>query len=230
MWSAPPYKLWKIWRGEGREALLELVRCVDSQKFDEGVGELDFTQAKIKAGEQNRAFIDKALAATPRGGYRILINPFSHACQYTLSLRGWLTLMARICQNLDYVPYVMTYPKAHEAFMEALGELEKREPSIKKLQVVANNDDLLNIAALVERMDCVIATSTGVIHIASNLQIPSIGLYPRADMVRWATYNREYVEISTPQKDITPQNEAKIIEETILRLERMCPPKADDLG
>lgn len=205
---------------------LLLVRCVDSKKYDEKKLSLDFTQAKIRTAKEHREFaracmrdVDMSRAAScGEKGYKILINPFSNACQYTLSQKGWFKLIEQICQNSLFAPIVITYPKVYEKFIQDKAEYEGNTQALSRLVIIKNDEKILNLVALIEQMDCVISTSTGPIHIASNLRIPSIGLYPKFDMVRWGTYSKDYVLIPRPKVSLSPKQEQSIILSTLAKL------------
>ncbi|WP_367301900.1 glycosyltransferase family 9 protein [Campylobacter sp. P255] len=60
--------------------------------------------------------------------------------------------------------------------------------------------------------------STGPIHIASNMKIPSIGLYPKKDSIFWPTYNKDYVFIDKKYNELSHNEINKIITSVIDKL------------
>ena len=147
----PPLYLLYAYRSlpEWQRHLL-LVRYVDSKKYDKKKLSLDFTQAKIRTAKEHREFaracmrdVDMSRAAScGEKGYKILINPFSNACQYTLSQKGWLKLIEQICQNPLFIPIVITYPKVYEKFIQDKAEYEGNTQALSRLVIIKNDEKI----------------------------------------------------------------------------------------
>ncbi|WP_391530072.1 glycosyltransferase family 9 protein [Campylobacter lari] len=79
---------------------------------------------------------------------------------------------------------------------------------------------MLNLVELISQSKCIISPSTGPIHIASNIKIPSIGLYPKKDSIFWPTYNKDYVFIDKKCNELLCHEIDKIIADVIDRLKK----------
>lgn len=55
----------------------------------------------------------------------------------------------------------------------------------ENIAIFVNNSDLLNLVAMTERLNLLISVDTGNVHIADNLQIPTLGLYTQEMFTRW---------------------------------------------
>lgn len=149
----------------------------------------------------------------------ILINPFNVNNPHTLPLASWLELIARISQNSAYKVVVATYPAVAESFTRALDSLpDARE----RIAVFHNDANLLNLVALLEKMDCLISPSTGTIHIANVLKIPAIGLYADYDRGRWGHDNIRYVCVPDRAQNLTQTQCQEIIANTISLVDSIC--------
>jgi len=154
------------------------------------------------------------LASTDaRAAKLVVINPFCNAARDSgnLSDKAYLRLIAKISKINHLMPLVISYPRASLAFVEKLKQ-------IKKLKIIHNNENIFNAAALLRHCSCVISPSTGLIHLANNLGVPTIGLFRKYDTKRWATYSKNYVIIKPP---LSNDDEDKIIESILKMLEKV---------
>lgn len=55
----------------------------------------------------------------------------------------------------------------------------------ENIAIFVNNSDLLNLVAMTKRLNLLISVDTGNVHIADNLQIPTLGLYTQEMFRRW---------------------------------------------
>lgn len=217
--TIPLYMLPKYRRMNFSDFMLELVRAIDKKKFDSAFKKARFP--KIKPKEENREFIAKVLDSTLSTleskiqdfKYMIMINPFSNAATHTLDEKHWRELIARVANFKDCLILLVLPPNIKWGGVEHKNSI-----------VIQNNADLLNLVAILEHVSLLISPSTGVIHLASNMQIPSIGIYSKKDTIRWATLNKVYVILDKPKDRISnvEQNLAldkicEILDEMIVR-------------
>ncbi len=66
--------------------------------------------------------------------------------------------------------------------------------------IFENNSDLLNLVAMIARFYALISVDTGSVHIADNLQIPTLGIYTRKMAKRWrgGTYGGVFAQFIMP--------------------------------
>ncbi|WP_412175483.1 glycosyltransferase family 9 protein [Campylobacter sp. CNRCH_2013_0898h] len=109
---------------------------------------------------------------------------------------------------------VPTYDKVHENFIVQIQKFDKE--LLNKIFIFKNDDNLLNLVEIISKTECLINPSTGTIHIASNLKIPTIGLYTKKDSILWYTYDKNYVFID----NLNEKNFNEIINQTVIKIEQ----------
>ena len=118
------------------------------------------------------------------------------------------------------IPIVATYPEIHDNFISTLKQWQNNaQNEISKLLIFKNDDDILNLAALIEKMHYVISPSTGTIHLASNLCVPTIGLFSQYDTIKWGTKSNQYVILPKPKNDMSENDINIAIMQTMQILE-----------
>ncbi|MGH2266987.1 glycosyltransferase family 9 protein [Campylobacter taeniopygiae] len=193
------------------------IRKINPKLFDEKIKNLCF-DTRIKIPTKNQIFIQNFL-----NSYKlkekdfIVINPFAITTSYNLSIQDYITLICKA--SLMKKVIIPTYEVVHQEFMEQINSLDTLLN--KQIFIFKNNEDILNLVALLNYSKCLISPSTGTIHLATNLEIPSIGLYPYKDDVQWPTFNKNYVFIPKPQKELSKQEINEIIEECLDRLKQL---------
>lgn len=70
----------------------------------------------------------------------------------------------------------MDYPKSGVQFPKMEQE---------NLKIFKNNQDLLNLVEFISRLDCLLSSNTGNVHIADNLKIPTLELIRESAQNRW---------------------------------------------
>ena len=210
-----------------RTHCLKMVRAINPKHYDKQIKMLDCNNAKVQSTQTNKQNIDKFLESNnAQNRTLILVNPFNIASAYTLTLDGFFELMLHICklQNLitqgggqqykinTIKPIVITYPKVHNEF---ISKLNKRDDIKNSVLVFQNNDDLLNLAEMISRCEAVISPSTGIIHLASNLGVKTIGLYEKSECAKWSTKDNNYILLKSPKSSLSTQAQSLAIQQTI---------------
>lgn len=201
--------------------MLAHARKIKPKLFDEGIKNLHF-DIKLKTKAEHKARIDEFLKPIKHNDNILIINPFAiHAqgCGFNLEMKDYLDLLALIVEkspNLAII--IITYEAVHKDFMQDLKAFFHKVP--EQIHIFKNDDDLLNACELLTRAKVVLSVSTGLIHLASNLQIPSIGIFSHRDTINWKTFNEDYVILPKKVVQLSPQ-EMKELKMTILeRLEK----------
>lgn len=204
------------------EVMCALSREINPKIYDSKISSLDFNKIRIPTSDKNKTTIlnflnkiikDSNLSITPP--HFVLINPFCVSGAYNISLESWIRLAIEISKIPNVFIIIPTYRAVHEKFMQRLNEVDF---DISNFAIFQNDDDLLNLVELVSKMSCVISPSTGTIHIASNLSIPSIGLFSILDSTRWATRDKRYVYLYKRTGKMNVKDEARVIKESIAML------------
>ena len=202
------------------DVMCELARYINPKLYDKHIAEIKIPAKHISTAPKHKKAISEFLTTNCPNREFVIINPFSVSAFSSLSLEGFLELIERFEKRFSkYVPLVITYPAVHTQFMQNLKDSKR---SFSSLVVFENNDDLLYLVEMVDCAKCVISPSTGVIHIASCLHIPTIGLFSKRDIVHWGTLDKCYVEIPKPLSTINKQEEEIIIEETLRVFGECC--------
>ena len=161
---------------------LDLVRMINPKLYDERYANLELKSlpVRIKTQPQNKAFVDEFIQKEGLKGKRLVgVSIFGlSSAAYNLAPKDWIELIRALASE---------FKELHFVFMNFKGsgyEFENfKEGNIK---VFMNDENLLNLCELSSRLSLCISLSTGNIHIADNLGVPSIGFYPQSDKVLFA--------------------------------------------
>ncbi|RDU65706.1 hypothetical protein CQA53_05975 [Helicobacter didelphidarum] len=199
------------------------MRKINPKLYDSKINTIDLTKSRVKTGKENKRIISdffqhyiKVLEQKSENinlskSYLIMVNPFSHSAQRSFRALEWLMLIKKISNLPQCLVLVVTYGSGYDNFMCNLKEAKM--DSIPNLLIFQNNHDILNLVEIISRVSCLISPSSGPIHIASNLCIPTIGIYSEHDTKKWATWDRRYVVLKKIQPSIEETEEA--IQKTI---------------
>ncbi|TXE79036.1 hypothetical protein FPD46_07205 [Campylobacter peloridis] len=200
-----------------RDRLLYYARKINPKKFDKCIKKINFNTT-IKTLSENKDTIQKYLQCHNIEKF-IIINPFSITTDFTLNQVSFIDLIVKIrtsYPNIDII--VPTYGNIHSIFISNIKQHNIK--LLSEIHIFKNNDDILNLAQLISQSKCIISPSTGPIHIASNMKIPSIGIYPRKDSLFWPTYNKDYVFIDKKHNELSNNEINKIIINIVGRLKK----------
>lgn len=199
------------------ENLLRLVRLIDKRIFDSKIKSVDFNNAKLRFIKENSDFVEVFLEQNANGGGQnknpanisgcescksyetyesrkshnlIGINFFGSGGIGYFSLESWREIVESLASKFsDFDFVILCPPNTHlEPF------------SAPNVAIFKNNADLLNIVAMTAHCNALISVDTGNVHIADNLQVPTLGIYTRKMLKRWrgGTYGGEFVPFLMP--------------------------------
>lgn len=172
----------------------------------------------IKTLSKNKNIIQNYLRSNNIKNF-IVINPFSITVDFTLRIISFLDLITQIRISYPNINIIVpTYNDIHDTFIKNIKQYNIN--LLSEIYIFKNNDDILNLAELISRSKYIISPSTGPIHIASNMKISSIGLYPKKDSIYWPTYNKDYVFIDKKYSELSNNEVNKIIIDVIDRLKK----------
>lgn len=199
---------------------LSFVRKINPKLFDTKIKTICLDNAKVKTTQEQKdkihSFLTNHIKTKKNDSKLILINPFSHTATHTLPLESYIEIIAHISKIQTCIPVIATYPQIHDYFVEALSTWKNEtKQEISNLIIFQNDDDILNLAALIEQMDYVISPSTGTIHLASNLCVPTIGLFSQYDTKKWGTKSKQYVILPCEKTQMSEDDIQQAIAQTL---------------
>ncbi|TXE88145.1 glycosyltransferase family 9 protein [Campylobacter volucris] len=170
-----------------------------------------------KRYKKNKNLINKFLYNNRINNF-IIINPFSISTKFNLNIFLYFDLIQKILNTKNISIVIPTYNRVYKYFIEKITEFDSK--LLTKIFIFQNNNDILNLVELISKSKCVISPSTGVIHIANNLKISSMGLYSKKDSIYWSTYNKNYVFIDAIHNKFSRNDADKIISDVINKLQK----------
>lgn len=203
---------------------LLLIRAINPNVFDSKIESICLDDARIQTTiaqkEKVKQIIQKHISTLnikTDDKYRlILINPFSNTANHTLPLESYLEIIWIVGNMQNCIPIVATYPAIHDSFVSALKVWQSQtQRKISNMLIFQNDNNILNLAALIEQVHCVISPSTGTIHLASNLCISTIGLFSKLDTIKWSTRSNQYVVLPKPKNEMSTNDINEAITKTI---------------
>lgn len=108
-----------------------------------------------------------------------------------LSLEQYRDLLFGICNKLAFELILTAGPKEEEIAMQLKTLLDAKQIQAK---VYSKNEGLIDFTRSIACADAFIAGSTGPLHIAGTIDVPTIGFFPAkksATPLRWQTINSE---------------------------------------
>ena len=177
------------------ENLLRLVRLVDKRAFDNGIKNIDFSNARLKIAAQNsnfvRGFFDSNTTHFSDKNRPIIgINFFGSGGICYFSLPTWREIIQTIAQEFRACNFIILTAPPHKL----------KSFDIPNIAIFANNADLLNLVAITERFSALISIDTGNVHIADNLRIPTLGISTPKMAKKWrgGTYGGKFAQFIMP--------------------------------
>jgi ADP-heptose:LPS heptosyltransferase len=117
------------------------------------------------------------------------IHPVTGGSSNTLTQDQWKTLI-RFLDNIDSFHFVVTAGPGEAAISQAL--VDALQGSVSNVSLYDKNDGIADFMRSIACADLFIAGSTGPLHIAGAMNVPTIGFYPSkrsSKPLRWKTLN-----------------------------------------
>lgn len=205
------------------KALCKLVAKVDSKRFAKA--SIDFSNFRYPVDESARARVQAALdsathylitpkpAPNPKSPVSlapiICLNPFVKSTRINLPLSTYINLAYKLATRFESMRFVILHYNGAPTFC--------LQDPLPNLFVFSNDNDLANLIELLRLSCLLISPSTGTIHIADMLHIPTIGIYNRKDSRLWlgdSMQKQHLVLLQTPLE----QSSAQAIEQAQKRV------------
>lgn len=231
------------------ENLLYLVRAINKAHFDKNFPLIDFSQARLIAGSENRMFVEEfftkeKLRRESKNLHSVTESCKSHQNTKPSKIHKDNTSKKIIAINIfvsfqkpcnfslvEWVEIINTlcacFTKINFILTSFVGtqyDLRAcKELNAPNCKIFVNNADILNLIALFERVDALISVDTGNIHIADNMRLPTFGLYNRAVLKRWGggSYGGVFEAFCVENAPKVGDKEL-FIQKAIAFLERVC--------
>lgn len=94
------------------------------------------------------------------------------------TLQEWIEItqiLADVYLEVDFI--LMDYPESKASFVDF---------TQNNIKVFKNNEDLLNLVALIQILDLLLSVNTANVHIADNLRIPTLEIVRQSESRKWA--------------------------------------------
>lgn len=197
---------------------INLVREIDHKIFDKNYHLIDFKQIKLKTSKIHKNNIDKVLGNIKYKQYDKIIGicPFSQTSMrknMNFNLNDWLKIINILSDKFqNYLFLVLSYPKANN-----LNLLKNN------IFVFKNDNDLLNLVEITSRLDLLLSSDTGNVHIADNLQIPTLEIISKKKYNQWrgGWYGGYCKAISLPHKWSRDKYLDEFVSEAIIILNKL---------
>ena len=154
---------------------------------------------KLQTFAKNKELIDRFLSPlNPSKKKIIMLNPFGYAAKVNFSLEQYAEIAQKLVE--DFFVIIPTFGDKNKIVQEVFPQEIFSHPNFCLFH---NDEDLLNLVELISRIDLLISPSTGNIHIADNLGIPSIGIFSLKDTILWGGQKMSYlINPKNFQKDL----------------------------
>lgn len=201
------------------QRMLRLTREIDPKIFDANIAKIDFSPILLRTQHHNQQFIHRFLSAYANYTTLIMLNPFSRTCSHNLTLQAWMRLAERLALSYPHFLFLIpTYPDNPQR-IELIHQRDN-------LAIFFNTSDLFNLVELISRLSLLISPSTGNIHIANNLKIPTIGVFSKRDTILWRGENMDhFIIIPAKQQKLTYSQEETLINQICDLFKKLLHPQ-----
>lgn len=141
----------------------------------------------------------------------ICLNPFTKSSRINLPLSSYITLAHLIAARYPAASILLLSYRDSPSEPPKLTQEDLHSPP-PNLLIFENNENLANLIELLRLSCLLISPSTGTIHLADLLQIPSIGIYNRKDSRLWlgkSMRKDRLLLLETPLERLSPKQIAQ---------------------
>ncbi len=162
---------------------LDLIMSLDKTEFNDRYT----IDKKIIYSDSNRKNIDAFLTRTDIKNEFIIVSPFTGGSCKNLSIDQYTELINKISANLkNNIKIVIAASQDNKPYLSHFDQ--------RKITIFINDNDILNLAALIDRSSLFIGGSTGTTHIAGNLRKKCVAIYPAKptqSKTRWGLFGND---------------------------------------
>ena len=162
---------------------LDLIMSLDKAEFKDRY----IIDKKIKYSDSNRKNIEDFLIKADIGKEFIIVSPFTGGSCKNLSINQYAQLINKISANFkNNVKIIISASKDNKQYLNSFDQ--------RKITIFINDNDILNLAALIDKSSLFIGGSTGTTHIAGNLRKRCVAIYPAKptqSKTRWGLFGND---------------------------------------
>lgn len=162
---------------------LDLIMSLNKAEFKDRY----MIDKKIIYSDINRKNIEEFLIKADIIGDFIIISPFTGGSCKNLSIDEYTQLINKISANLkNSVKIVIAASQDNKQYLNSFDQ--------RKVTIFINDNDILNLAALIDKSSLFIGGSTGTTHIAGNLRKRCVAIYPAKptqSKTRWGLFGND---------------------------------------
>ena len=179
-----PY--WKQDKNRVILGALRLVRALNKKHYDKNIQKIPLSKAKIITkiitSRENKVFVDLKMQKLGANSYDkiIGISPFGKSASKwnaNFSIEEWVEITKFLAKKYQNYFFVLMNYEGNPIEIEGLSEINSG--------VFINNKDLLNLVELIGRLDLLLSVDTSNVHIADNLQIPTLEIIRQSEAKKW---------------------------------------------
>ncbi len=175
-----PY--WKQDKNRVILGALRLVRALNKKHYDKNIQKIPLSKAKIITSRENKVFVDLKMQKLGANSYDkiIGISPFGKSASKwnaNFSIEEWVEITKFLAKKYQNYFFVLMNYEGNPIEIEGLSEINSG--------VFVNNKDLLNLVELIGRLDLLLSVDTSNVHIADNLQIPTLEIIGQSEAKKW---------------------------------------------
>ena len=175
-----PY--WKQDKNRVILGALRLVRALNKKHYDKNIQKIPLSKAKIITSRENKVFVDLKMQKLGANSYDkiIGISPFGKSSSRgnaNFSIEEWVEITKFLAKKYQNYFFVLMNYEGNPIEIEGLSEINSG--------IFVNNKDLLNLVELIGRLDLLLSVDTSNVHIADNLQIPTLEIIRQSEAKKW---------------------------------------------
>ena len=175
-----PY--WKQDKNRVILGALRLVRALNKKHYDKNIQKIPLSKAKIITSRENKVFVDLKMQRLGANSYDkiIGISPFGKSASRgnaNFSIEEWVEITKFLAKKYQNCFFVLMNYEGNPIGIEGLSEINSG--------IFVNNKDLLNLVELIGRLDLLLSVDTSNVHIADNLQIPTLEIIRQSEAKKW---------------------------------------------
>lgn len=200
------------------QRMLQLVRKINPKHYDKNIATIDYSYIRFKSSDKNKAKIKEFIESRHIQQKIVVVNPFVRSTFCNLTLCGYEKLLYKLSGLYPNLHFVIPTYKGNEAGNTELLKLQ----SLHNVSIFYNDDDLINLVALLKQSIALISPSTAISHLANNLNMPLIWLCSKRDSYLWSGDNMDskyFVILHKTTQNMNETDEIVAINEIIEKLQ-----------
>lgn len=200
--------------------MLMLVRKINTKHYDNNIGSIDYSQIRLRSEDKNKSKIQAFIESNNIKQKIVVVNTFVRSTFCNLTLNGYKILLNKLSNLYPNLHFILPTYKGNEEITNI--------QHLNNVSIFYNDDDLINIVALLERAIALISPSTGISHIANNLNTPLIWLCSKKDKYLWSGDNMDsdyFVILHKTTGNMSELDEDNAINEVLEKFQKLISSK-----